>query len=516
MGVILKNNAVSTITTAISASDVGLAVAAGTGSLFPTLGAGDYFYATLVSTGGTYEVVKVTARVSDTMTIVRAQEGTTAQSFASGSRLEARVTAASITDMVDEHDQASEISFVQSGTGAATRTVEDKIREWVSPEDFSGTDTAKLQAALDTGKPVRCSSSGYTINGALTLKENGQVLDFNGALVTATGSFNLFNFTAGKQGMMIEKARIEAAALTGYVFNAVGIDRLTLTNMRVFNPDDFAYVEQCNVVEMNNVWVNNIRGDYGIRWYGETAKRSDILRLIGVNLSFPGTGTGTGIDWDGNCHTLQAFGVTIVQPNKGVVIRNSSAGTEPEFGFFTNIEIDFPESYGVEILSGENYYFGPQFYCHGSTTASGILVDASIPDDRVAFYGGKISDHADYGIENNTRVMVCNLVLTDNSTADFLDPDEAYLTAPRLEIDGTYFLRRTSGGDPVLQFDANDFIGYNRSANDFFTQVGGVTRLQISADNNAVRLMVDGLLKQLQVGAADSGGTGFRMIRVPN
>jgi hypothetical protein len=98
MGVILKNNATSTITTAISASDVGLAVAAGTGSLFPTLGAGDYFYATLVSAGGTYEIVKVTARVVDTMTIVRAQEGTTAQSFASGSRLEVRVTAASVQD----------------------------------------------------------------------------------------------------------------------------------------------------------------------------------------------------------------------------------------------------------------------------------------------------------------------------------------------------------------------------------------------------------------------------------
>lgn len=120
MGVILKNNAVSTITTAISASDVGLAVAAGTGSLFPVLGSGDYFYATLVSTGGTYEVIKVTARVNDTMTIVRAQEGTTAQSFASGSRLEARVTAASITDMVDEHDQASEISFAPTGNITAT------------------------------------------------------------------------------------------------------------------------------------------------------------------------------------------------------------------------------------------------------------------------------------------------------------------------------------------------------------------------------------------------------------
>lgn len=127
MGVILKNNVTSTITTAISASDVGLAVATGTGSLFPTLGAGDYFYATLVSSGGTYEVVKVTARVGDTMTVARAQEGTTAQSFASGSRIELRVTAQSVIDAVgdavdDAIDEASPITTVLDVAGLRAKT----------------------------------------------------------------------------------------------------------------------------------------------------------------------------------------------------------------------------------------------------------------------------------------------------------------------------------------------------------------------------------------------------------
>jgi hypothetical protein len=140
MGVILKNNAVSTITTAISASDVGLAVAAGTGSIFPVLGTGDYFYATLVSSGGTYEIVKVTARVGDTMTIVRAQEDTTAQSFAAGSSFEARVTAASIRDTASDvvltrlgstsaGDGASLVGVQDAGSYYAATTVEGVLQE---------------------------------------------------------------------------------------------------------------------------------------------------------------------------------------------------------------------------------------------------------------------------------------------------------------------------------------------------------------------------------------------------
>jgi hypothetical protein len=147
MGVKVANNATSTIVGAVSSSDVGITVTAGTGALFPALGAGDYFYATLVSAGGTREIVKVTARATDAMTIVRGQEGTTAQSFAAGSRLELRVTAASITDMIAEHDQASEITFVPTG-GIAATNVQSAIAELDSEAAKSAALAASGGAAL--------------------------------------------------------------------------------------------------------------------------------------------------------------------------------------------------------------------------------------------------------------------------------------------------------------------------------------------------------------------------------
>jgi hypothetical protein len=124
MTVILKNNAFGFLQSAVSNSDASIVLQSGNGANFPTLGAGDYFYMTISPTSGTSEITKCTARSGDTLTIVRAQEGTSAQSFAAGSRVELRVTAQSVLDAISDRvalkDQASEISFTPTGGIAAT------------------------------------------------------------------------------------------------------------------------------------------------------------------------------------------------------------------------------------------------------------------------------------------------------------------------------------------------------------------------------------------------------------
>lgn len=225
MPVILKNNASSTLATAISASDTGIVVA--DGSQFPSLGAGDYFYATLVSSGGTTEIIKVTARASNSMTVVRAQDGSSAASFASGALLEMRVNAASVTDLVDEHDQAAEISIAdagnyytstnvegalqevgadfaaiaapsgsslvgynQGGTSAVNRTVQSRLRDFVSVKDFGAVgdgvtdDTAACQLALNTGGNIFFPDGEYRIVGRLSVSGGQNVVTF-GATLTA-------------------------------------------------------------------------------------------------------------------------------------------------------------------------------------------------------------------------------------------------------------------------------------------------------------------------------------------
>lgn len=96
MGNKFTNNAASTLATGISAGATSLTVQSGAGALFPALGTGEQFYCTLANVSGFLEIVLVTARSSDTFTIVRAQEGTTALAWNAGDKVELRATAASL------------------------------------------------------------------------------------------------------------------------------------------------------------------------------------------------------------------------------------------------------------------------------------------------------------------------------------------------------------------------------------------------------------------------------------
>lgn len=72
--------------------------------MFPTLGTGDYFYATIQDVDNHFEIVKVTARADDVMTIERAQEGTLAIPFPANSRFELRVTVENVLSKFDDLD----------------------------------------------------------------------------------------------------------------------------------------------------------------------------------------------------------------------------------------------------------------------------------------------------------------------------------------------------------------------------------------------------------------------------
>lgn len=98
MGIKLTNNAFGTLASGINSSATSITLTTGQGARFPTLSAGDYFYATLVDTSNNLEIVKCTARSTDVLTVTRAQENTTARSYSTGDRIEIRLTAQTFVD----------------------------------------------------------------------------------------------------------------------------------------------------------------------------------------------------------------------------------------------------------------------------------------------------------------------------------------------------------------------------------------------------------------------------------
>lgn len=102
MGIKFSNNAKTTLSAALTNSATSCTVT--DASDFPTIGSYDYFYMTLEDNNFNREVVKVTAVSSNTLTITRGQDNTTARAFASGDKAELRLTTKGLEDVVDNSE----------------------------------------------------------------------------------------------------------------------------------------------------------------------------------------------------------------------------------------------------------------------------------------------------------------------------------------------------------------------------------------------------------------------------
>jgi hypothetical protein len=159
MGIKVANNAFGTLAASLSDVATTLSLNSGEGARFPTLGGSDYFYLTLIDTSNNVEIVKVTARSSDTMTIVRGQDGTTARSYAVNSRAELRPVAALF-------DTKADVAYVD----AQVATKLDDVAPGTSGNVLTSNGTTWTSAAPSGGVT---SLNGQT--GAITNTDYGSI-----------------------------------------------------------------------------------------------------------------------------------------------------------------------------------------------------------------------------------------------------------------------------------------------------------------------------------------------------
>jgi hypothetical protein len=161
---LFTNNAATGLVYPITSSATTLYVNGGSGSLFPNPTGGNYFMITLINAlTGNMEIVQCTARSGDVFTIVRAQEGTTAQAFAIGDAVQLRITASSLQTFANP----TVVNSVAAGTGISVSASTGNVT-------IGNTGVVALNAGSGIG--LSGSSGTVTISNTLTTVTNANNL----------------------------------------------------------------------------------------------------------------------------------------------------------------------------------------------------------------------------------------------------------------------------------------------------------------------------------------------------
>jgi hypothetical protein len=160
MGILIKNNARSELSADITASATSLTVA--DASAFPGIGVGtgDSFYLTIVE-GDTIEIVKVTATSGSTLTVVRAQDGTSASSFSSGDAIELRMNKAALDARYAKLDGIGKFAFGNVSSTSINSTSPVTLIESSVPS-----------AGVTVGQHVTASFTLTAYNSTSTMNKN--------------------------------------------------------------------------------------------------------------------------------------------------------------------------------------------------------------------------------------------------------------------------------------------------------------------------------------------------------
>lgn len=429
---------------------------------------------------------------------------------------------------------ASRVPITDNRTGLISRewyrylnnqyTKTNQTANAVTPEDYGAIgdglidDSASIQAALDSGFDVYLPPGRiYAIGTTLTMSTPNQSFGGPGVLriVGAINGVELISPTSlivtGIQLDLTFDSPTQTAGWAVYVNNS---SRIKISKLNIIDGYGGLYVQVANWVVVDWMWAS-LRGP-GIKWYGDSTHRSDILNL-GFVVVDPGEGQ-YGMDWDGNCHSLNVLELGIVcggGGGKGMIIRNTSGSPFPyipAIGRIAHIEIDYAASHGVEIQEGLDYDFcipyvlGCGTWPGYSGVYDGFRIAPGINAYEVRITGGKSVGNTGYGINNLGGVILYsgNTALYSNSLGEI--NGDVWTKSPRYVVDD-YFYSTVISDNPYITFAQNDYLSYNRASNELNLQIGGTGTATFSAA--ATQSYVPVYATGLRLLGSTSGYTGF-------
>jgi hypothetical protein len=187
--ILFRNNASGTLAAGINPGDTSLTLDSGQGSLFPSPTGTEYAKMALEDVGGNIEIVHLTLRAGDVLTVVRAQEGTSALAFASGSRCELRATSAVYQEFLQRAGDTLPGTYDMTGGTIDGGTYQDGEVVNSPMRGDSGVTTNQIAVPPGGGPP--------TIGGSLIYTAANLTAAVASALVFSTGMVMLWHGTLG-------------------------------------------------------------------------------------------------------------------------------------------------------------------------------------------------------------------------------------------------------------------------------------------------------------------------------
>lgn len=332
--ILFANQAETTLAGSISAVAVTATLASGSGTLFPSPTGGQYFVLTFndAATGLLTEIVHVTSRTGDVVTMVRAQEVTAAQTWSAGALVANLWTAGQAAALVQQGDGtvrirlAANTSFFVSATGSDSNTGLSSGQAWRNLQHawdvISSTyDLAGFQATIQISGNIGNSpmiASGLPVGGTLSVSNQAPfVLNFAaGSALQPTGS----------AAIVVTNGAVIALTGTGGISAANGSCVIATTGgVALIGGINFgACPNGAHVVAQNGGFINFI-ASYTIS-AGTSVGHYQALQSGSINVSNGVTCTLSGTPGFSSAFALCAASAGITAPSTGVTYSGGATG----------------------------------------------------------------------------------------------------------------------------------------------------------------------------------------------
>jgi hypothetical protein len=159
---------------------------------------------------------------------------------------------------------SADLTFLQAGTGAVTRTVQSKLRDTVSVMDFGAVgdgvtdDTAAINAALAASDDVFVPAGTYKITSTISIPQRKSLrgVGYKSRLAATIASGAVISITSGNGPTEVSGFRITGTATTGVSVNnaqTLIVDNISLDGLTA--TDGFVFVSSWGSV-FSNLWTN--------------------------------------------------------------------------------------------------------------------------------------------------------------------------------------------------------------------------------------------------------------------